>query len=77
MNGHDADDDIAFHWNPRADEDCVVMNCRMDGGWDEEEREPLPDCFSKGKPFEMKIVTKKNKFKVSELLIPHKVYILF
>ena len=39
------------------------MNSCM-GEWGEEEREELPKCFKDDEPFEIKIVTKKNKFKV-------------
>ncbi|KAK3092599.1 hypothetical protein FSP39_004842 [Pinctada imbricata] len=64
MNGDSPDDDIAFHWNPRMDEGCVVMNCKMGGDWENEEREDMPPCFGDGRPFEIKIVTKRNKFKI-------------
>ncbi|KAJ8308698.1 hypothetical protein KUTeg_013572 [Tegillarca granosa] len=64
MNGTDIGSDIAFHLNPRVGEGQVVMNCCMDGGWGEEEREDLPSVLTDRIPFEVKIVTKRNKFKV-------------
>lgn len=64
MNGTDIGSDIAFHINPRVGEGQVVMNCCMDGGWGEEEREDIPSPFTDRVPFEVKIVTKRNKFKV-------------
>ncbi|XP_060077890.1 galectin-8-like [Ylistrum balloti] len=63
MNGPSADDDIAFHFNPRIGEGALVMNCRM-GDWGEEEREDLPSCFLNNEPFEIKVVTKSRKFKL-------------
>lgn len=63
-NGDDTDDDTAFHFNPRVSEGEVVMNSKF-GGWGEEEREPLCAPLVDGIPFELKMVVKRRKFKVS------------
>nr|QEF51146.1 galactose-binding lectin [Mimachlamys nobilis] len=64
FEGSDPDSDIAFHFNPRVSEGEVVMNTRAGGGWGSEERVPLPSVFGTNDVFEMKIITKKKKFKV-------------
>lgn len=65
MNGSSADDEIAFHINPRRGEGEMVFNCNMGGGWGEEERVDIPSPFMNNEPFEIKVVTKRNKFKVT------------
>ncbi|XP_076099930.1 uncharacterized protein LOC143069269 isoform X2 [Mytilus galloprovincialis] len=64
MTGYTADSDIALHFNPRISEGQVIMNCCTGGDWGEEERADIPSVIAEGKPFEIKIVTKRNKFKV-------------
>ncbi|OWF37600.1 galectin-4-like [Mizuhopecten yessoensis] len=64
FEGSDTDSDIAFHLNPRVDQDEVVMNTRTGGGWGTEERIPLPSVFGTNDVFELKIISKKKKFKV-------------
>ncbi|XP_052058661.1 uncharacterized protein LOC127698939 isoform X1 [Mytilus californianus] len=64
MNGYTADSDIALHFNPRIGEGQVIMNCCTGGDWGEEEKADIPSVIAEGKPFEIKIVTKRNKFKV-------------
>ncbi|XP_061166319.1 uncharacterized protein LOC133175224 [Saccostrea echinata] len=56
--------DIAFHFNPRRNEDEVVMNNCEDGAWQSEERTGLHPVFKTERPFEVKVETKKKKFKV-------------
>lgn len=68
MNGTDADSDIAMHFNPRISEGQVVMNTCNGGDWGEEERADIPSVIAERKPFEIKIVTKRNKFKVNIML---------
>ena len=63
MNGYTEDSDIALHFNPRINEGEVVMNCCNGGDWGEEERAEIPSIIAERKPFEIKIVTKRNKFK--------------
>ncbi|XP_041352679.1 32 kDa beta-galactoside-binding lectin-like isoform X2 [Gigantopelta aegis] len=64
INGDSLEDDVAFVINPRRDQGEVVMNNRVDGEWQAEEREELPGAFQEMLPFELKIVTKKSKFKI-------------
>ncbi len=64
MNGDSLDDDVGLHFNPRRNQEEVVLNNRVDGSWLEEEIEPIPRVFQELLPFEVKIVVKKNKFKV-------------
>ncbi|XP_067682103.1 galectin-9-like isoform X1 [Haliotis asinina] len=64
MNGDSLDDDVGLHFNPRRGEGEVVLNNRVDGEWLEEEREAIPYAFQELLPFEVKIVVKKNKFKI-------------
>ena len=64
INGDSLDDDVALVINPRRDEGEVVLNNCVDGEWQDEEREELPTAFQDMLPFEVKVVTKKNKFKV-------------
>lgn len=60
----DESDDIALHFNPRFEEDCVVRNTRLGGGWGVEEREgEMP--FKTGKKFLVTIVCQSNCFLVS------------
>ncbi|XP_033734568.1 galectin-4-like [Pecten maximus] len=63
LEGREADSDIAFHFNPRVDDGEIVMNSKL-GEWGSEERIPLPPVFGTNDVFELKIVTKKRKFKV-------------
>lgn len=58
------DDDIAFHLNPRVQTREMVLNSRIGGAWQEEEKVTLPAAFTYGKPFQIKVETKKKKFKV-------------
>ena len=64
MEGYDDDSDIALHFNPRRGQGEVVLNNRIGGGWQEEERHELPKAFMDFIPFEIKIIVKRNKFKV-------------
>lgn len=65
MNGTAPDDDIAYHFNARRNEGQVVMNSRL-GGWQGEERKDLHPVFQTENPFEVRIVTKRKKFKVTQ-----------
>ena len=66
VNGRDKDSDIAFHFNPRRGDRQVVMNNRINGNWQREERQALPEAFIDNKPFEIKFIIKRRKFKVSK-----------
>uniref|UniRef100_A0ABM5EN37 Galectin n=1 Tax=Pogona vitticeps TaxID=103695 RepID=A0ABM5EN37_9SAUR len=56
--------DIAFHFNPRFNERCVVSNSFERGSWQREERkQDLP--FRKGHPFEIRILVNSSSFMVA------------
>lgn len=65
LNGQSVDGDIALHLNPRVQTREMVLNSRIGGTWQEEEKVTLPGEFSYGKPFQIKVETKKKKFKIS------------
>ncbi|XP_060077888.1 galectin-4-like [Ylistrum balloti] len=64
LEGSDVDSDIAFHFNPRVDQGEIVMNTRSGGQWGTEEKIPLPKVLGTNDVFDLKIITKKRKFKV-------------
>lgn len=64
MNGYDDDSDIALHFNPRRGQHQVVLNNRLNGSWQEEERHELPKAFEDIMPFEIKFIVKRDKFKI-------------
>ena len=57
------DSDIGFHFNPRCQQGQIVMNNRVGGGWRNEERWDIPSIFYND-VFEVKLVSKANKYKV-------------
>ncbi|KAI2798080.1 Galectin [Blomia tropicalis] len=59
---------IAFHFNPRfstiSEEECVVMNSRVNGSWEEEIRDArFP--FSTGRSFKLMILVDRDCFKIA------------
>lgn len=65
-----ANETIAFHFNPRPSEDVVVMNANL-GGWGDEERDFEGDYpFGSDIYFDITIVCTEEKFHVS-LIIYH------
>ena len=64
LNGFTANDDIALHFNPRKTTGEVVLNSRYGGAWHSEEKVALPVVFWSNRPFQVKMETKRNKFKV-------------
>jgi hypothetical protein len=58
------DDDVGLHFNPRRDQEEVVINSKDGGDWQEEERHEMPLVFSQMLPFQVEILVKKNKFKI-------------
>ncbi|XP_036417137.1 32 kDa beta-galactoside-binding lectin-like [Colossoma macropomum] len=59
--------DIAFHFNPRFNEDgkqVIVRNSLIGGVWGSEERELPFFPFRPGKPFELKILCTSSDFRV-------------
>ncbi|XP_073683248.1 galectin-5-like [Garra rufa] len=60
--------DIAFHLNPRFNEDgkkVVVRNSMIGNQWGKEERQLSSFPFAPGKPFELKILCTDTEFKVA------------
>jgi len=57
--------DIAFHFNPRLDEQLVVRNSRESNKWGPEEREPNAIPFQMGKEFEVMILCEQLGYKVA------------
>ncbi|XP_072520756.1 galectin-8-like [Salminus brasiliensis] len=61
------DDDIAFHFNPRFNEDgnqVIVRKSLIRYNWGTEERELSSFPFTPGKPFEVKILCTNSEFRV-------------
>ncbi|KAF5292532.1 hypothetical protein FQR65_LT01678 [Abscondita terminalis] len=64
--GEGPDVDIAFHFNPRLDRNCVVRNCRKRGRWDQEEISSVVKMnIEREKEFEIAIFVTKEEFLVS------------
>lgn len=59
--------DVAFHFNPRFTDQCVVRNSKVRGVWDDnEERFPakfLP--FAPGQAFQLMILVESDMFKIA------------
>nr|XP_022330659.1 uncharacterized protein LOC111128968 [Crassostrea virginica] len=64
LNGFTENDDIALHFNPRKTTGEVVLNSRYGGAWQSEEKVALPGVFWSNRPFQVKVETKRNKFKI-------------
>ena len=58
--------DIAFHFNPRFRENCIVRNTKTGGKWGSEERQGSGLPFMPGSMFDLKILVEPNCYKVSE-----------
>lgn len=55
--------DIAFHFNPRVSQGCVVRNTMQNGKWQAEEKHGgMP--FKKETPFEIIFLVEESQFKV-------------
>uniref|UniRef100_A0A8C5PL65 Galectin n=1 Tax=Leptobrachium leishanense TaxID=445787 RepID=A0A8C5PL65_9ANUR len=62
--GPGANDDIAFHFNPRFDGGNVVCNTKERQNWGKEEnKHEMP--FHRGQPFEIRILVSNHNYKVS------------
>ncbi|XP_054565365.1 galectin-9B-like [Eptesicus fuscus] len=59
-----SDDDIAFHFNPRFEENgYVVCNTKQKGRWEKEEIKKV-NPFQMGKPFEIRFLVESTNFQV-------------
>ncbi|XP_069500305.1 galectin-4 isoform X1 [Ambystoma mexicanum] len=56
--------EIALHINPRINENCVVRNSFLNGGWGNEERECSYNPFSAGQYFDISVRCGNYRFKV-------------
>ncbi|XP_053449043.1 galectin-3 [Nycticebus coucang] len=59
--------DIAFHFNPRFNEDnrrVIVCNTKLDNMWGKEERQ-MVFPFESGKPFKIQVLAEPDHFKVA------------
>jgi galectin-8 len=54
---------IALHFNPRFDQNCIVLNTEQRGSWGSEERHALP--FHKGQHFQVVIRADHHHYHVS------------
>ncbi|XP_049917881.1 galectin-3b isoform X3 [Epinephelus moara] len=62
------DRDLAFHFNPRFNENgnkVIVRNSRIDNKWGQEERQLCNFPFAPGESFEMKILCTQKEFRVA------------
>ncbi|XP_004479380.2 galectin-9 isoform X2 [Dasypus novemcinctus] len=58
--------DIAFHLNPRFDENAVVRNTQINGSWGPEERSlPRPVPFTRGQAFSVWMMCESHCLKVA------------
>ncbi|KAM3870923.1 galectin-3b [Diretmus argenteus] len=63
-----ASHDLAFHFNPRFNEEgkqAIVRNSMINKKWGREERELGHFPFARGQPFELKIMCSNSEFKVA------------
>ena len=58
-------DTIGFHFNPRQDEEDVVLNAKLGGGWGEEQRGFENDfAFRRGEFFDAFFIATEGRFNV-------------
>ncbi|XP_026565996.1 galectin-9B-like [Pseudonaja textilis] len=65
--------DIAFHFNVRFDQNCIVCNSREKSSWQQEERK-YDMVFCTGLPFEIQFVVNSSSY---EVLVDGKLYLEF
>lgn len=61
------DADVAFHFNPRFDQNSIVRNTLVNGCWGAEERHANGFPFAPGKMFDIKILCESDCYKVGSL----------
>lgn len=62
---HSETGDIAFHFNPRLNDQVVVRNTQVNGGWQHEERQQPSFPFRNGQPCNIMILCEPTQFKVA------------
>lgn len=62
-------DEIAYHFNPRHDEEAVVRNSKIGGDWGDEERDIPHFPFHPGNFFDMFCVATNEGFTVSRTFL--------
>ncbi|XP_054264236.1 galectin-9-like [Macrosteles quadrilineatus] len=63
---HDTKEDIAFHFNPRLDQEYTALNTRVNGKWGKEEcNSQIKFPFQRGKPFFIEIFLTHSAFLVA------------
>ena len=63
-------EDVAFHFNPRFKENCIVRNSRINGKWMNEERDGYGMPFVPRSAFQIKIIVEPDSYQVSYCLWP-------
>lgn len=56
--------DIAFHFNPRFDEQDIVLNSKINGNWGSETRDGRAPC-RKGYDFELQITVEEHSYRLT------------
>lgn len=72
--GEDDDCDIAYHFNPRLQENCSIRNTFSGGEWQNEERDQPCFPFEKKETCEIAINIQPDRFRVSSILYSRKLY---
>uniref|UniRef100_A0A8C6YB62 Galectin n=1 Tax=Naja naja TaxID=35670 RepID=A0A8C6YB62_NAJNA len=61
--------DIAFHFNVRFDQNCIVCNSHEKGSWQQEERK-YDMVFRTGHPFQIQFVVNSSSYVVQRRYVP-------
>jgi len=65
LHGYSEGSDVAFHFNPRFDQQQIVKNWRINGQWQQEENSPLPQwVLVPGQPFNIHIYCHQDRYQV-------------
>jgi len=65
LHGYSEGSDVAFHFNPRFDQQQIVKNWRINGQWQQEENTPLSSwVLTPGQPFNIHIYCHHDRYQV-------------
>jgi len=65
LHGYTEGSDVAFHFNPRFDQQQIVKNWRINGQWQQEENTPLPPwILTPGQPYDIHIYCHHDRYQV-------------